>query len=98
MYTFRKGTPNGWDGISTSTGQRGVRQGKEYRSLVKEFSFVPSFIDRSIENEKSAPMTRIHTQYSEVVSDVTKAWDSRHRARLIWVGPKEVFRNSRRFG
>lgn len=47
-------------------------KGKDYESLDEAFPFLASFINLSTEYEKKAPMTRVHTSYSEIGADMVR--------------------------
>lgn len=47
-------------------------EGKDYQSSDKSFLFIMALIDRGTEQERKAPMTAVHTCYSENVADVTR--------------------------
>lgn len=53
-------------------------EGKNYRALVRVFPFVVAFITLSTEHRRTSVMTRVHTRYGEIVSDVMG--DIRQRA------------------
>lgn len=62
---------SGLDGIFTKNGLKGMLEGRDYKGLDKVFPFVAAFIDRCTGHERTAPMTRVHTMYSEIVNEVT---------------------------
>lgn len=49
------------------------------------YAFAEAFIDQSTENEKTAPMSRVHMRYSDFVSDVRKKSGNRHEVGKIWI-------------
>lgn len=65
------GTSKGWDGLFTRTEIRGILKAKDYQSFNKVSRYVAALIDWDTECEKTVPMKRVYTHYSEVVADVT---------------------------
>lgn len=59
------------DRIPTITGLHEMLEKKNYHSLENVFPFLAVFFDRRTENEKKAPMTRVHTRYTKVVANMT---------------------------
>lgn len=68
-------------------GYAGCWKGRTTVYLTKVFQFVVVSIVLSTEREKPAPMTRVHTLYSEIVAD--KSGESRQVTRMIPVAWKE---------
>lgn len=66
----KRGATNGWDGIFTKSGLRGMLDGKDYQSLGKRFSFLTAFIGRYMDYKKSVAMKTVHKCYSDIVADV----------------------------
>lgn len=52
-------------------------EGKDYKELDEVIPFVAALIDRSTKHEKTAPMTRVRTWYSEIVFGVTGYMENR---------------------
>lgn len=52
-------------------------KGKDYLVLARVFSFISAFIDRRIEQNRSASMTTMHTRYSEIVSEAARDFEQR---------------------
>lgn len=50
-------------------------KGKVYRALDRVFSFGAAFIDLRTKHKRTAPLMRMHTQYSEIMTDVTGNMD-----------------------
>lgn len=59
------------------------------------YPFVPTFIDRNTEFEKTVVMRRVHTPYSEIAIDVMGDMGQCYGARRIYVACKEMFSSSR---
>lgn len=62
---------SGLDGILTKNGLNGMLEGRDYKGLDKVFPFIAAFLDRCTGHERTVPMTRVHTMYSEIVNEVT---------------------------
>lgn len=73
------------NGIFSRTGLPGILERNDNRRLEGVLSCVAPFIDRRMQYEKTAPMKRVDTRYSEIVAAVTEDSDSEHGARNIWL-------------
>ena len=58
------------NGIYTSTGLRGMLEGKDYKNLDTVFPFVFAYVDTWLGQESTAPLTTIHTQYTSFVQQI----------------------------
>ena len=58
------------NGIYTSTGLRGMLEGKDYRNLDYFFPFVYAYVDGWLGNHDTAPLTSIHTKYTDIMQQL----------------------------
>lgn len=57
--------------LFTGTGLSGMLEGKDYLTFDMVFSFIACFIERATGLFEQAPMTSLHTMYSDLVISLT---------------------------
>ena len=58
------------NGIYTSTGLRGMLEGKDYKALDTVFPFVFAYVDIWLQQETEASLTSVHVNYTDLVQQI----------------------------
>ena len=58
------------NGIYTSTGLRGMLEGKDYKNLDSLFPFLYGYVDRWLGNAEDCHLTKLHTEYTDLQQSV----------------------------
>ena len=75
------------DGFFTEDGIRGMLEGKDYKAVDMVFPFVGAFIDMCCGDEESCPITKISSQYTEIMTTclgmgVERGWTEEKLSKL----------------
>lgn len=77
LHFLEVGASDGRDGHFTRNGVQDRLKGKDYCALDRVFTFVAIFIYQSTRHERTAPLTKCDTRYSDIVCDITGGEEQR---------------------